>query len=67
MIPETDAALSDLYTKFRQFARDRVLRGSTGSNPAAVAEPNPDTDQSEPSATELPADDDQPSNSDFSQ
>ena len=81
MTPETDAALADLFLKFRQFARDRVLRGSAGANPAAAVaepnpngstpaaaapvEPNPNTDQSELSAVELPAIDEQPRNNDF--
>ena len=67
IIPETDSALADLFLKFRQFARDRVLRGPAGSNPAAAApaEPDPNTDQNEVSPVELPAIDDQPSNNDF--
>ena len=79
MTPETDAALADLFLKFRQFARDRVLRGSTGANPdaavaepnpngstpaaAAPVEPNPNTDQSVVPSADTPAY--QPSNNDF--
>ena len=36
MKPETDAALTDLFLKFRQAAKDRVLRGAAGANSAAA-------------------------------
>ena len=69
IIPETDAALADLFLKFRQLARDRILRGSAGSNPVgngdAATESNPNTDQSVVPSADTPAY--QPSDNDSSQ
>lgn len=40
LTPETDAALTDLFMKFRQAARDRVLRGSSGSDAIPASDTN---------------------------
>lgn len=56
MTPETDAAITDFFLKFRQAARDRVLRGSTSANPAS---------DSDAAMSELPAAGSQPSGTDF--
>ena len=38
LTPETDAALTDFFMKFRQAARDRVLRGSIGSDTTTASD-----------------------------